>query len=299
MKLLLVAGLLCSIVAAQKGKGGKGAKGGKGGGKSTENDLKGSSGPCKDIYFIMARASTEPGNMGASMGPIVCSGLKREFPNRVGCQGVGSPYSAGLADNASPKGTTQAAIGEAQKMFKLAASKCPKALIVFGGYSQGTAVMHNAVSGLPADIKAKVVGGVLFGDTRNKQDKGQVPKYPKENVQIFCDPKDGVCKGTLSVTGGHFVYMSNGDGPKAINFLKGKINAKLGKSGGASAADTMAGPPAAKSPKAPKAAKSPKAPKAPKAPAPKPAPTQEAAPAGDMGDMDMGGMDMGGHSHGH
>jgi cutinase len=68
------------------------------------------------------------------MGPIVCSGLKNAYPAKVGCQGVGRPYTAGLADNVGPKGTSSAAIGEATKMFTTANSKCPNTVIVFGGY---------------------------------------------------------------------------------------------------------------------------------------------------------------------
>jgi cutinase len=68
------------------------------------------------------------------MGPIVCAGLRKEYPDRVGCQGVGGPYTAGLLDNVSAKGTTAAAIAEAQRMFNLANTKCPKAVIAFGGY---------------------------------------------------------------------------------------------------------------------------------------------------------------------
>jgi cutinase len=103
-------------------------------GKNTENDLL--EGKCKDIIFIMARASTEPGNMGGSMGPLVCSGLKKTYgAERVACQGVGSPYTASLMDNVSPKGTTDAAIKEATRMFTTANSKCPNSIIVFGGYS--------------------------------------------------------------------------------------------------------------------------------------------------------------------
>jgi cutinase len=85
--------------------------------------------------------------------------------------------------------------------------------------------MHNTVGALPETLKSKIVGGVLFGDTKNTQDKSQVPKYPKENVQVYCTKEDGVCWGTLNVTNGHFAYTTNGDGEKALAFLKQKINA--------------------------------------------------------------------------
>jgi cutinase len=86
--------------------------------------------------------------------------------------------------------------------------------------------MHNAVSSLPANVKAKLVAGVMFGDTRNKQDRGQIPNFPRDKVTIYCASNDGVCKGALNVTGGHFSYINNGDGPKAIAFLKSKIDAR-------------------------------------------------------------------------
>jgi cutinase len=91
--------------------------------------------------------------------------------------------------------------------------------------------MHNAVSALPDALKKKVVAGVLFGDTRNKQDGGQVPKYPKDQVKIFCDPEDGVCFGKLSVTKGHMSYMEPGrtDDKQAVAFLKSKIDPALGQ----------------------------------------------------------------------
>jgi cutinase len=72
--------------------------------------------------------------MGGSMGPIVCTGLKAAYPNRVACQGVGPKYTASIADNVSARRTTSAAIAEAKGLFQQASQKCPSALIVFGGF---------------------------------------------------------------------------------------------------------------------------------------------------------------------
>jgi cutinase len=98
--------------------------------------------------------------------------------------------------------------------------------------------MMNAVKAAPPNIKKKIVGGVLFGYTKNKQMAGAIPEYPKDQLMVFCDETspgvyaDGVCGGQLNVNGGHFVYMGNGDGAKAVSFLKSKIDPALGGKGG-------------------------------------------------------------------
>jgi cutinase len=105
---------------------------------------------CKEVIFIFARGSTEPGNMvlsyqlfvrfladlqqGIIIGPAVCTGLKTRLAGRVACQGVGGGYKAKLADNGNPRGTSASGTQEAVKMFQQAASKCPNTKIVFGGY---------------------------------------------------------------------------------------------------------------------------------------------------------------------
>ncbi|TID15288.1 hypothetical protein E6O75_ATG08541 [Venturia nashicola] len=232
--------------------------------QQTANDV--IKGPCKKVTLIFARASTEPGNMGGSMGPAVCKGLKSKFSNDVACQGVGGAYKAGLADNVAPAGTTAGAIAEATKMFTEAHQKCPQTKIVAGGYSQGTAVMMNAVSKLPPELQSKVLAVTLFGYTKNGQQKGGIPNYPKEKVAVYCSKSDGVCAGKLNVTGGHFSYMGDGSGPKAIAFLTEAIT-KSAAGGGESAA------PAA-------AAEEPSAEAPAEAASPKPAPAKSAAPKG-------------------
>jgi len=211
----------------------------------TANEL--TSGSCKKITLIFARASTEIGNMGESMGPAVCSGLKAKFKGEVACQGVGGAYSAGLMDNVSTSGTSKGAIAEATKMFTTAASKCPESIIVAGGYSQGTAVMENAIMGLPDNIRSKVVGVVLFGYTKNGQTKSNIPNYPKEKLMVLCRSDDGVCGGALAVTAGHFGYLMDGSGTKATNFLVEKINsAGKGGSSGSESSSSESKPKAAK-----------------------------------------------------
>ncbi|KAF3041815.1 Cutinase [Didymella keratinophila] len=174
---------------------------------ANSNELeRGSSSACPKTIFIWARASGEAGNMGASARPIVAGQLKAKYgASGVRVQGVGGPYTAGLAENALPAGTTQAAIGEAQRLFNLAASRCPSTPIVAGGYSQGTAVMSNAISGLSAGVKDLIRGVVLFGHTKNLQNLGRIPDFPAAKAEVFWRLTDLVCFGTLIVGIGHFL----------------------------------------------------------------------------------------------
>jgi cutinase len=84
--------------------------------------------------------------------------------------------------------------------------------------------MENAISKLAQNIKNRVVGVVLFGYTKNKQTRSGIPGYPKERVRVFCSSSDGVCGGALLVTLGHFSYLMDGSGSKAVNFLVSQIN---------------------------------------------------------------------------
>ncbi|KAL4877752.1 cutinase 3 [Aspergillus karnatakaensis] len=184
------------------------------------NDLE--DGVCKPVTFIYARGSTESGNMGFIVGPQVCSNLKSELGrDNVACQGVGGAYTASLIPNFLPQNTNRASIQAAVDMFDLA-DACPDTQIVAGGYSQGSAVIFGAIQDIDDSLKSKVKGVVLFGYTRNLQDRGRIPDYPENQTKVFCAVGDLVCSGTLVITASHLVYGVNAR--EAAGFLAGKVS---------------------------------------------------------------------------
>ncbi|KAK1625080.1 cutinase [Colletotrichum phormii] len=178
---------------------------------ATSNELEsGSSSACPKVIFIFARASTEPGNMGISAGPIVGDALKSRYgSSQVWVQGVGGPYSADLASNFLPQGTSTVAINEAKRIFTLANTKCPNSAVVAGGYSQGTAVMASSISTLSSTIQNQIKGVVLFGYTKNLQNLGRIPNFPSSKLSVYCDVADAVCYGTLFILPAHFLYQTD------------------------------------------------------------------------------------------
>jgi cutinase len=46
--------------------------------------------------------------------------------------------------------------------------------------------MMNAVSKSSAEVREKIKGVVLFGYTKNAQQKGGIPNYPKDRVKVSC-----------------------------------------------------------------------------------------------------------------
>jgi len=176
--------------------------------------------------FVFARGSTEPSPLGILIGPSLQSSLKGLLP---GMQTFAVDYAASLTTNISVDRTDAASIKKGVEAFQSASSKCK--VIVAGGYSQGAAVMHNAVSkGIAADIKSKIAGVALFGDTRNQQDKGHIPNFPTEKSKVWCNANDGVCGGGLNVNAGHLSY-SNAQITEAARYLAGLAKGMGSKAG--------------------------------------------------------------------
>lgn len=50
---------------------------------------------------------------------------------------------------------------------------------------------------------------VLFGYTKNLQNRGEIPGFPASKTEVFCRSTDLVCYGTLIVGYGHFLYAGD------------------------------------------------------------------------------------------
>ncbi|TGZ83585.1 hypothetical protein EX30DRAFT_361640 [Ascodesmis nigricans] len=174
---------------------------------------------CKGVIMIYARASTEPGNIGSSVGPILQSGLGSRYRNNFAMQGV--DYPADLASNFLPDGTLPSAITTMQNLLTKAANDCPNAKIAAGGYSQGTAVTAGAISRLPANIRNRIGAVVLFGYTKNLQNRGGIPNFPSNKLKVYCAVGDLVCTGTLIITLSHFTYLNDASG--AVTFIANRL----------------------------------------------------------------------------
>jgi hypothetical protein len=97
----------------------------------TMNDLK--NGPCKAVTWIFARASTELGNMGASVGTLIAIQLNETYGHEnVAVQGV--EYEAGIMGNIGGVGCSDKGVKNSGAMITLAHTKCPKTVILVGAY---------------------------------------------------------------------------------------------------------------------------------------------------------------------
>jgi len=103
-------------------------------------------------------------------------------------------------------------------------TSCPSAKVVLAGYSQGSAVISNAVQQLPADMQKKVNAVAFYGYTKNQQTMGMLPGYPQSQLKVFCRQDDGVCGGQLDVTAGHLAYGGDGSVMQGAMFLMGQVN---------------------------------------------------------------------------
>jgi cutinase len=89
--------------------------------------------------------------------------------------------------------------------------------------SQGAALCHRAIEDLSTSVKNRIKAVVTYGDTRNQQDNGQIPNFPRDKVLVICNSGDAVCRGTLTILPAHLDYVRRV--PEALAFFTQKVNA--------------------------------------------------------------------------
>ncbi|KAL1606694.1 hypothetical protein SLS60_004101 [Paraconiothyrium brasiliense] len=173
---------------------------------STSNEF--TQGGCRDVMFAFARGSTEIGNMGTICGPQTSDGLKAALGDaNVATEGIN--YAAALAPNAMPGGTDAKSKQAMADILNQMVSQCPDSVILAGGYSQGAAVSHRAIESLDPAVQNQIAGVILYGDTQNTQDNGQIPNFDPAKTKIICANGDLVCDGTLTILPPHLSYGRN------------------------------------------------------------------------------------------
>ncbi|KAI1339075.1 carbohydrate esterase family 5 protein [Xylariaceae sp. FL0016] len=174
---------------------------------------------CKPIIFVFAKATIEPGNLGATLGPRMSDGLKAAWGvKNVATQGV--DYWGFVVTNYYPGGAPPWGIYDMQLLLSAAAT-CPNSKIVASGYSQGAALVHRAIEGLKPEVRNRIAGVVTFGDTQTRQDGGRIKGYPLNNTLIICNVGDIICTGTLWPGPVHFDYIKWV--PTAVLFLTERL----------------------------------------------------------------------------
>jgi cutinase len=148
----------------------------------TRNDL--IDGMCDDVIIIFARGTygapnyaPDPlvrcdvdlvvigsGNIGTGIGPAFVDAVSAAEPGRVIVQGV-LPYPALVSGYLA--GGSEIGADSMAALTSRAASQCPSARIVLGGYSQGAQVTHKAAARLNSALFPRIAGIVLFGDPNN------------------------------------------------------------------------------------------------------------------------------------
>lgn len=182
---------------------------------------------CKAVTVIFARGTTEPGTLGAVVGPGLSTAVGTALNNNAVVTGVA--YAADAAGIATEIGTGGAGTKAMVKAVTDALASCPSTQIVLSGYSQGAMLVHNTMNSLDATAAGKVKAAVTFGDPFVGQ---AVKGIPDGAFKSFCASADTVCAtgagtspssgGTQSAsTSGHLGYGS--DTTAAATFIKGKV----------------------------------------------------------------------------
>lgn len=152
---------------------------------------------CGQLEIIVARGTSEPGDLGMVVGDPLVARVKRDLP---GVKVIGYPvqYPASMSGSAT-------GVADVGKRIAAQAKACPDAKFALAGYSQGGMVTLQAAGKLSKELQDKVVAVVLYGSG----DGSQVTAGLKAKTIANCAPGDFACPKAGSGPG-HVSYNNEG-----------------------------------------------------------------------------------------
>lgn len=151
---------------------------------------------CAAFEIIVARGTSEPGQLGIIVGDPVVARVQRDLPD-VKVRGYPVQYPAGLSGS-------DTGVKDIIKRLEAQSQACPEEKFALVGYSQGGMVVTSAVPKIPAALQKKVLAIVLYGAGEGTN-TGTLQKITLAN----CAPGDFACPKSGSGEG-HVSYNNQG-----------------------------------------------------------------------------------------
>jgi len=136
---------------------------------------------CADLEIIVARGTSEPGELGMVVGDPLVARVKRDMAG-VNVRGYPVQYPASASGS-------KTGIADIPKRIANQATACPKEKFALVGYSQGGMVVSGSLKQIPAEHQDKVVAIILYG----AGDGSGVAKTYYNKALANCAPGDFAC----------------------------------------------------------------------------------------------------------
>ncbi|KAF2436161.1 cutinase [Tothia fuscella] len=182
------------------------------GASTTASDVE--NGVCKENTLIFARGTTEQGNMGSVVGPVLATAMKQALgDDKVAVQGVNYAANVNGAISGATNPANAAGAKDMAAQAAAAVAACPNTKVVLSGYSQGAEQVRGALMNMPNN---NVVAAVTFGDPLMDQDFANIDAA---KTKVNCVQGDGVCNGQFAISAAHLSYGSNGNVDDSVQFI--------------------------------------------------------------------------------
>jgi cutinase len=189
---------------------------------------------CTDVHVVFARGSTELPGLGICGKPLVSGITKNLAGKSVSSYAV--DYLADAAQTSAGPGAT-----DMTKHIVSYAEKCPDAVFVIGGYSQGGSVTDIAIGirtslgkgqTIPTALAPRIKAVVVFGNPLKLFGKTIATAsdlYGSKAIE-YCNSGDPVCAAGVNMAA-HLTYPVDGSVTKAAQRAAQMVGTSGGKEG--------------------------------------------------------------------